>query len=148
MNLRRDHAAGGAFIVAGAFVLAVSGDLPFGTLASPGAGMLPRLLATLMMVFGLALVLRAGTSPPLAELNWSDLPHAVRVGVLAVAAVVAFEPLGFAVTTALLLFVLIFWVERSPLLPALGFSIAAPLVVYVLFSVLLRTPLPRGLLGF
>ena len=31
------------FIVAGALVLAVSGDLPFGTLPSPGAGMLPTL---------------------------------------------------------------------------------------------------------
>ena len=36
MTLRRDHVAGGAFVVAGALILAVSGDLPFGTLASPG----------------------------------------------------------------------------------------------------------------
>ena len=42
------------FAVAGALVLAVSGDLPFGTLASPGAGMLPTLLVVLMMAFGLA----------------------------------------------------------------------------------------------
>jgi hypothetical protein len=34
MTLRRDHVAGGAFIVAGILVLAVSGDLPFGTLAT------------------------------------------------------------------------------------------------------------------
>jgi hypothetical protein len=148
LNVRRDHVAGGAFFVAGAFVLAVSGDLPFGTLASPGAGMLPMLLVALMMAFGLVLVVRARASPPLAELNWTDLPHAVRVGVLAVAAVATFEALGFAATTALLLFVLIFWVERRPLLLALGFSIAAPVVIYVLFSLLLRTPLPQGLLGF
>jgi putative tricarboxylic transport membrane protein len=148
VNLRRDHIAGGAFIVAGAFVLAVSGDLPFGTPASPGAGMLPTLLVALMMALGLVLVVRAGAGPPLAELNWADLPHAARVGVIAVAAVVAFEPLGFAVTTALLLFTLIFWVEQRPLLPALGFSIAAPVAIYVLFSLLLRTPLPGGLLGY
>jgi hypothetical protein len=147
VNLRRDHAAGGAFIVAGAFVLAVSGDLPFGTLASPGAGMLPTLLVALMMAFGLVLAVRAGASPPLAELNWTDLPHAVRVGIVAVAAVVAFEPLGFAATTGLLLFTLIFWVERRPFLSALGFSIAAPVAIYVLFQMLLRTPLPRGLFG-
>ena len=36
LNLRRDHVAGGAFVVAGAFVLAVSGDLPFGTLGVAG----------------------------------------------------------------------------------------------------------------
>ena len=44
MRLRRDHVAGGAFVVVGALVLAVSDDLPFGTLASPGAGMLPTLV--------------------------------------------------------------------------------------------------------
>ena len=33
-------------------VLAVSGDLPFGTLASPGAGMLPTLVIGFMMAFG------------------------------------------------------------------------------------------------
>ncbi|HEY7551136.1 MAG TPA: tripartite tricarboxylate transporter TctB family protein [Hyphomicrobiaceae bacterium] len=147
MTPKRDHIAGGAFIVAGTFVLAASGDLPFGTLASPGAGMLPTLLVALMMAFGLVLVVRARASPLLAELSWTDLPHAVRVGVLVVAAAVAFEPLGFAVTTALLLFTLIFWVEQRPLLPALGFSIAAPVAIYVVFGLLLRTPLPGGLLG-
>ena len=49
MNLRRDHVAGGAFVLAGALVLAVSCDLPFGTLASPGAGMLPTLLVGFLM---------------------------------------------------------------------------------------------------
>ena len=44
MILRQDHVAGGVFIVAGALVFAVSGDLPFGTLASPGAGMMPKLV--------------------------------------------------------------------------------------------------------
>ena len=56
MILRRDHVAGGAFIVAGALVFAMSGDLPFGTLASPGAGMMPKLVLGLLMAFGAILV--------------------------------------------------------------------------------------------
>ena len=67
MILRSDHVAGGAFIAAGALVLAVSGDLPFGTLASPGAGMLPKLRLGLMIAFGALLFVRAGESPPLAD---------------------------------------------------------------------------------
>ena len=59
MNLRRDHVAGGCFVLAGAVVLAMSSDLPFGTLASPGAGMLPMLLIGLLMVFGAVLFARA-----------------------------------------------------------------------------------------
>jgi putative tricarboxylic transport membrane protein len=148
LNVHRDHVAGGAFVVAGALVLAVSGDLPFGTLASPGAGMLPTLVVTLMTAFGLILFARARSSPRVADIDWTDLPHAVRIAAIAAAAAAIYEPLGFAATAAALLFTLIFVVERRPLLPALAFSIATPIAVYLLFSVLLRTPLPRGIVGF
>src|SRR5687767_9851429 len=58
--LRKDHIAGGAFVAAGVLVWALSNDLPFGTLASPGAGMLPMMVIALMILFGLILVLQAG----------------------------------------------------------------------------------------
>ena len=81
MILRRDHIAGGAFVAAGVFVLAVSHDLPFGTLASPGAGMLPKLVTVADDAVRLDHRAAAGgSSPPLAEISWSDLPHA-RQGV-------------------------------------------------------------------
>jgi tripartite tricarboxylate transporter TctB family protein len=147
MTLRRDHVAGGVFVVAGALVLAASGDLPFGTLASPGAGMLPTALVALMMAFGVVLLAQAHRSPPLAEVDWTDLPHAVRVAIVAAAAVALYVPLGFALTIPLLLFVLIFLVERRPFLPALAFSIGATVAVYALFTLLLRTPFPHGVLG-
>ena len=148
MKLRRDHVGGGAFIVAGLFVLAVSGDLPFGTLASPGAGMLPTLVVGFMMVFALVLFVRAGDSPPLADVVWGDLPHALRVIVVAAAAVAVFTTLGFAATMSVMLFALIFLVERKPFLPALAFSIGVTACAYALFSLLLKTPLPRGILWF
>lgn len=148
MKVHRDHVAGGVFVVAGALVLAVSGDLPFGTLASPGAGMLPTLLVVLMTAFGLVVLTQARRSPPLADLNWTDLPHAARVAALGAAAAALYVPFGFLATAPLLLFTLIFLIERRPLLPALAFSIAATGVIYTLFTVLLRTPLPRGLVEF
>ena len=40
---------GGVFVALGIVVFALSGDLPFGTLSSPGAGMLPKLMAGLMI---------------------------------------------------------------------------------------------------
>src|SRR5262249_10611829 len=51
MTLRADHVAGGAAIAAALAVLGVSGDLPFGTLAFPGAGMMPKLVCALMIMF-------------------------------------------------------------------------------------------------
>ncbi|MFZ1101926.1 MAG: tripartite tricarboxylate transporter TctB family protein [Hyphomicrobiaceae bacterium] len=148
MALRRDHVAGSAFVVAGALVLAVSGDLPFGTLASPGAGMLPTLVVGLMTAFGVVLLAQARRSPLIAEVDWSDLPHALRVVVVAAVAAALYVPLGFALTIPLLLLALIFLVERRPLLIALAFSLGASVAVYALFTMLLRAPLPRGLVGF
>jgi hypothetical protein len=145
MTLRRDHVAGGAFIVAGALILAVSGDLPFGTLASPGAGMLPKMMIGLMMAFGLILLLRAGESPPFAAVAWGDLPHAVRVIAVAAAGVALYVPLGFVATMSLLLFALTWGVERKPLLNSALFSVGVTGVAYLVFSTLLKSPLPRGL---
>ena len=145
MTLRRDHVAGGAFIVGGALILAVSGDLPFGTLASPGAGMLPKLVIGLMMAFGVILLLRAGDSPPFAAVAWGDLPHAARVIAVAAAAVALYVPLGFVATMSLLLFGLTYAVERKPLLISALFSVGVTAIAYLLFNTLLKSPLPRGL---
>ena len=142
MKLRRDHVAGGAFVVVGVLTLAVSGDLPFGTLASPGAGMLPTLVVGFMMAFGAVLFLGAAASPPLGEIDWSDLPHALKVGLVAAVAVALYTVLGFLVTVPLLLFTLAFAVERKPILPAALFSIGVTALAYGLFGWFLRTPLP------
>jgi len=142
VRLRRDHVAGAAFVLAGALVLAVSGDLPFGTLASPGAGMMPTLVVGLMMAFGAILLVRAGASPPLGATSWSDLVHALLVGVLAALAVLVYTILGFLVTMPLLLFTLTFAVERRPLVPAALFSIGVTALTYGLFVWALNTPLP------
>lgn len=147
-TLRRDHVAGGAVVVAGALILAVSGDLPFGTLASPGAGMLPTLVIALMMAFGLVLLLRAGDSPPFAAIAWGNLPHAARVIAIAAAGVALYTTLGFLVTISLLLFGLTFGVERRPILHAAAFSLGVTGLAYFLFNTLLKSPLPRGLIGF
>ena len=148
MTLRRDHVAGGAFVVAGALILAVSGDLPFGTLASPGAGMLPKIVIGLMMAFGLILLLRAGESPPFAAVAWGDLPHAVRVVAVAAGAIALYVPLGFLLTMLLLLFALVYGVERKPALNAALFGAGVTGMAYLLFDTLLKSPLPRGLLWF
>ena len=65
MTLRADHVAGGAFIALAALVFAISGDLPFGTLSAPGAGMMPKLMAALMMAFAGVIVIAA--PPPAAH---------------------------------------------------------------------------------
>jgi hypothetical protein len=147
MTLHADHVAGGIAIAAALAVLAVSGDLPFGTLAFPGAGMMPMLICALMIVFGVMLVVRADQSPPFAEISWSDLPHAVRVLAVTAAAVALYTTLGFIITMTLMLFVLVA-LEGRNLVAAAAFSLGISLSTYVLFTVALKTPLEQGLFGF
>jgi hypothetical protein len=146
--IRTDHVAGSAFVALGIGVLALSGDLPVGTLSFPGAGMMPKLVAGLMIVFGLLLVGRAGESAPLADLAWGDLPHAARVVAITAVAIALYQPLGFIITMALLLFTLTFGAERRPVLAAAAFSAGVVALTYLLFAVVLKTPLEPGVLGF
>ena len=147
MTLRADHVAGGAAIVTAIAVLAVSGDLPVGTLSFPGAGMMPKLICALMILFGVMLIVRAGTSPPLAEISWSDLPHAARVFAITAVAVALYTTLGFIITMSAMLFVLVA-LEGRNLLVAAAFSLGVTLSTYALFTVALKTPLEQGVLGF
>jgi hypothetical protein len=140
--LRRDHIAGGVFIASGALVYALSGDLPFGTLASPGAGMLPKLVLGLMMAFGAIIVARAGESPPLAEIEWSDFRHAATVVAVSAIAIAHYTKIGFVLSVTLLLFVLLFFIERRSLWRAFAVSIGVTVGSYLLFGTLLKSPLP------
>ena len=147
MTLRADHVAGGAAIAAALAVLAVSGDLPFGTLAFPGAGMMPKLVCALMMMFGAILVVRGAASAPFSDIGWSDLPHAVRVFAITAAAVALYTTLGFIVTMSLMLFALIAFEGRN-LLAAAVYSVGVSLFTYGLFTLVLKSPLDQGILGF
>jgi putative tricarboxylic transport membrane protein len=146
--LRTDHIAGGAFVGFGLVVIASSGDLPIGTLSFPGAGMMPKLVAGLLILFGALLVLRARESAPLASVPWGDLAHAARLVAITAAAIALYQTLGFLVTMALLLFALTFGAERRPVLHAAAFSVGVVALTYLLFAVALKTPLDRGILGF
>jgi Tripartite tricarboxylate transporter TctB family len=151
VTVRTDRVAGGAAIAAALAVLAVSGDLPFGTLAFPGAGMMPKLVCGLMILFGAVLIARGGAGEPFAAVAWSDLPHAVRVFAITAAAVALYTTLGFVVTMSLMLFVLIAsevsWSGRN-LIAAAAYSIGVSLLTYGLFSTVLKQPLEQGILGF
>ena len=145
--LRTDHIAGAAAIAAALAILSVSGDLPFGTLAFPGAGMMPKLVCGLMILFGVILVARGGAGEPFAVIGWSDLPHAVRVLAVTAAAVALYTTLGFIVTMSLMLFALIAFEDRN-LLAAAVYSVGVSLLTYGLFTLVLKSPLEQGILGF
>ena len=142
MILRRDHVAGGAFAAAGLLVFMMSGDLPFGTLASPGAGMLPKLVLTLLIGFGIILAIRAGESPPLADIAWGDFRHAATVIAVSAVATAVYTVIGFVFSIALLMFVLLYFVEGRNVWRSAAVSGGVTIGSYYLFNTLLKSPLP------
>ena len=148
MTLRSDHVAGIFFILFGIVVFAISGDLPFGTISSPGAGMLPKLIAGLMMAFAAAIILGGSSSQPFAAIDWSDRGHAILVVLITAVAIYAYQLLGFLITMSLLVFTLLVVVERRNLLIAAVYSVGLTLFAYWMFGKALKAPLERGLLWF
>lgn len=150
--MKTDHVAGAAFLALGIVVFSISGDLPFGTLSAPGAGMMPKVLTALMMLFAALILLTArrsdSESPPLAAVDWSDRGHAALVVLITGIAVAGYRTLGFVIAMAGLVFALLVIVERRNALIAAAHSIGLTLFAYWLFGTALKSPLERGLLWF
>ena len=144
-TLRSDHVAGVAFIVFGLIVFAISGDLPFGRLSAPGAGMMPKLVAALMMAFALAIIAMGRASEPFAAMEWSDRWHALGLVVITAVAAALYQRLGFIITMSLLVFALLVLVERRNVLIAAAYGVGLTLFAYWLFGKALKAPLERGL---
>ena len=146
---RADGVAGAAFIALGILVFAISGDLPFGRLSAPGAGMMPKLMAGLMILFAVVLIVGSGSSRELPTIDWSDRSHAALV-------VLAYRCRDHALSAARLSD---HHVVAGVLAPGPGrapqrvarrgvYGICLSVFAYWLFGIALKSPLERGLLWF
>jgi len=143
MILRSDQVAGAGFVVFGALVIALSGDLPTGQLSMPGSGFLPKIVAGLTIIFGVVLILRGKESAPFADLAWGDAKHAALVTVITAVAIALYEPLGFFFTMLLMMLTLLIVGERRNPLRAGIYCLAIVAFTYVSFVYGLKTPLPE-----
>src|SRR5262249_42963416 len=108
--------------------------------------MMPKLVAGLLILFGLLLMLRANESAPVATVRGRRARPGAGFGPTPAAAIALYQTLGFVVTMALLLFALTFGTERRHPLAAAAFSIGVVALTYLLFAVALKTPLEPGIL--
>jgi len=134
--------------VLGVVVFSISGDLPFGTLSAPSAGMMPKVITALMMLFAALILFTARDSPPLASIDWGDRGHAMLVVVITSVAVATYQSLGFLISMTGLVFALLVIVERRNALIAAAYSVGLTVFAYWLFGKALKSPLERGLLWF
>ena len=140
-------AAGFASAAGAAFLLWQTRELPADVYGSPGPGVWPRIVFVLMLV--VALLLGFGTLRSADETPVFDRGTGLAVGLMGLAALylVAIEPVGFLLTTALfLLFAMLLLGIRSWRMLA-SVSVLFPVIVYAVFVKLANTEFPAGLLA-
>jgi putative tricarboxylic transport membrane protein len=136
--------------LAGYMFLAASA-LPFGTLRVPQTAFFPKTLALLLAVLSFILLAQslAGTETSRSS-EKIDTAGRFRIGAtLATMAgfALVLEPLGYLVTTFLLMVLLLRAIEAQSWRKIIGVALATSLISYALFAWLLGVPLPAGVLG-
>jgi len=128
----------------GAYVAWASGEYPFGTLAEPGPGLLPLVLAAALMGFGVLIACSRASPSNQRVVSFADLPHALLIlGLLSLSALVI-ERIGYRATVIVLLVVFVAGVERRNVLRALVLALGVAVASFYLINNLLRVPLPVG----
>lgn len=146
---RPDATAAAAVLAFAAVAVYEAARLPFGTARNPGPGFLPWWGGLALGVLALVLLGQALRARPAAG-PAAERGRLLKVGgLLAVLAayVLVLEPLGYPVSTFLLVLFMLRVVEPYRWAVALGVAALAALGSYVVFAVWLQVPLPPGPLG-
>lgn len=143
-----DRVAGAALVIFSILVIGCSTVLPFGSFRQPGPAYIPILLAAVLLVFGTLIVATAAHASKIASIQWAESPSAAAILAACAFAGFGLERLGYRLTIALVLFVLLKIVERRGWLLSSSLTVALTFGSFFLFNTLLRVPLPLGRFGF
>jgi hypothetical protein len=145
--LTTDRWAGLALVLVGLGAVWQSRAFPLGSLQRPGPAFAPTVLAVLLILFGL-LVAASGSARRMADVGWGDGRHAAAVFGACAFAAWGLERLGYRLTMAIVLAILLRVIERQGWVASLALTAGMAWGSFYVFSTLLRIPLPRGPLGF
>jgi hypothetical protein len=150
MNINTDRVGFGTIFVLALYGVVSSSLMPMGRLQEPGPGFFPLALSAILLVIsGLGIVSARPSAEDLARLEpfWGDMKTPVKIVLATGLAVLAFEPIGFLITSSCFLVLLFLWVSRYPWWKAILFGIAGGFSGWFCFVKLLGVPMPGGFLG-
>ena|SRR5712664_2353289 len=142
-----DRVAGATLALMGLVTLWESRAFPLGSLHRPGPAYMPVLLATLLIVFGVAVFAMGSRARRLVEVGWEEWRHAVAIVAACAFAAWGLERLGYRLTMAAVVSFLVLGLERKGLILGLVLTVAMAWGSFYVFDTLLRVPLPRGPFG-
>ena len=143
-DVRGDVVAGIVIVLIALAVVWENRAYPIGSLAEPGPGYMPLLIAGALGVFGLLIALRGGTSPLFNTIDWSEGRRGVVMLVACGVAIFALERIGYRLTMIALLVFMLGVVERKRPVPTVLVAVSFAFLSYLLFATLLKVQLPRG----
>ena len=142
-----------AWIVLGIALCLGSVQLGLGTMSSPESGLLPFITGALLGACGIVLVLLDMRKPPAGRGTSVEASGKMfgKKGGLSLAALFLYaflmEPLGFILSTFMVLFLLFKIMEPRKWVTPIFISVTAVIVGYLVFCVWLRVNFPKGILG-
>jgi hypothetical protein len=147
-GVRSDLVAGIVIVLVALMVGWANRAYPIGSLADPGPGYMPLVLAAALGVFGLLIAVRAGASPLFNTIDWPEGKRGIVMLIACGVAVFALERIGYRLTMIALLVFMLGVVERKRPVPTLLVAFGFAFLSYFLFATLLKVQLPRGPWGF
>jgi putative tricarboxylic transport membrane protein len=151
---KRDIIPALIWIIIGLVVMIVSYQMSLGTVHTPGPGMLPFILGSLLVILSLSISIKSltlfkKTSSGNSEAGiWAEIEfkNILIIVVSLVAYALMLEKIGFLITAFLFLFVLFSVFDSRRWIFALGASLLTVSVTYTLFVLALQVELPSGIL--
>jgi len=140
-----DRVAGVALVLIGLATLWESRAFPLGSLHRPGPAYMPVVLALLLIVFGVAVFVMGRGARTLREVGCPEWRHAVAIFAACAFAAWGLERLGYRITMAVVVGLLLLGLERKGWVLGLGLTLVMAWGSFYLFDTLLRVPLPRGI---
>jgi putative tricarboxylic transport membrane protein len=144
---RPDRLSGAVLIVVAIGALFEASGLPFGSLRQPDSGFFPKSLATLLLLFGLGIVLNpyTGSSQP-ARFNSESWQVPIAASAFVIYAL-ALAKVGFVLATIAVMLLVMRGLGGMSLKRALLIAVPSVVATYIAF-VQLGVPLPRGPLPY
>lgn len=143
-GLKSDQFSGLLLFALALYIGWLNRKFPVGTLADPGPGYVPLLLAVGLGVIGLLVAAFGSRSVPLKAVPWPEATRAIIILVACTAAAFALERIGYRLTIIAFLVFFIGIIERRHPLVVLLVSVGFSLASFYVIGDLLHVPLPRG----
>jgi putative tricarboxylic transport membrane protein len=136
--------------VIGICIITIAMTFPKGSNGVPGPGMFPIIIATIIILSSVAVLIRSlrmeKKDDKEVKFLSADTKRAyITMAILAIYFIVL-PFIGFCVSTALLMLVLIKWFSKKNIIQCSLISLIITLAIFLVFSKLLNVPLHFGLL--